>query len=401
MLGLNRKKNSGSNIITSVLGLVLATSVVAGPKEQANKMYNRITGVPPTPAILDQMTALITDGKAKDAAIIAMQNPSFLNITVFDMFTSFSNEDENNRVELNDYIATAIGLVRDDANFKDALTADVLYVAPAATPAWSTNDNLMYTTLQTGTLDFSAALVKTTQTAVIKPSLTVVDPSAANFTDFAGLLTTRGFAVAYYIDGTNRAALRFAGKTFLCRENLQMLDNTRPDLRIRQDVTRKPGGNSTVFRNKCAGCHTGMDPLAGAFAYMNSTEVTVNNVTFTQYQVTPGKVQKKYYINAENFPDGYVTKDDGWQNFWVEGPNKAIGWNGAAAGNGVRSFGQLYADTNAFSECMAKRTYARVCVQDPLTEAGPHIEKLTKAFIDGGYKMKNIFAEAATMCMGN
>jgi hypothetical protein len=259
----------------------------------------------------------------------------------------------------------------------------------------------MYDTLVTSTPNFSAALVKSTQTAVVRPGLQAVDPAAANFTDFAGLLTTREFAVGYYFDGTNRAALRFASKTFLCRDIDQLMDTTRPDYRIRQDVTRQPGGNSTVFRNKCAGCHSGMDPLTGAFAYMDSTTVTVGGATVTRYSVTPTKVNKKYYINAENFPDGYVTKDDSWLNLWVDGPNKALGWNGATSGKGVKGFGQLYADSNAFAQCMAKRAYARVCVQDALSQEGEHIDKLAKAFVDGGYKMKNLFAEAATTCMGN
>ena len=46
-----------------------------------------------------------------------------------------------------------------------------------------------------------------------------------------------------------------------------------PD-RIRQDVSRSPGGDSRVFLNSCIGCHAGMDPLAQAFAYYNYDETT-------------------------------------------------------------------------------------------------------------------------------
>lgn len=401
MLGLKKASKPVSKLLYPLLGVAIASNAFAGPKEQANRLHNRIAGVPPSATVLTQMTDLITAGKAKEAAILAMQNPNFLNITVFDMFAPFTNEDENNRVELTDYIATAIGLVRDDANFKDALTADVIYTAPAATPAWSTDNNLMYTTLVTSTPDFSPALVKSTQTAIVKPALQANTPAAATFTDFAGLLTTRQFAVGYYFDGTNRAALRFASKTFLCKDIDNLMDTTRADNGVRQDVSRQPGGNSTVYRNKCAGCHSGMDPLAGAFAHMDATEVTVNNQVVTRYSVNPSVVHKKYFINADTFPDGYVTKDNSWTNLWVEGPNKVVGWKGPTSGKGVKSFGQLYADSDAFAQCMAKRTYARVCVQEPLGQTGDHINKLSKAFVEGGYKMKNLFAEAATMCMGN
>ena len=47
------------------------------------------------------------------------------------------------------------------------------------------------------------------------------------------------------------------------------MDTTRPPDRIRQDVARSPGGDSRLFLNNCVGCHSGMDPMAQAFAYYN------------------------------------------------------------------------------------------------------------------------------------
>ncbi len=53
----------------------------------------------------------------------------------------------------------------------------------------------------------------------------------------------------------------------LCNDLEQVKDPSLPADRIRQDISRSPGGDSRIFLNNCIGCHTGMDPLAQAFAY--------------------------------------------------------------------------------------------------------------------------------------
>ncbi len=49
-------------------------------------------------------------------------------------------------------------------------------------------------------------------------------------------------------------------------------DTSRPPDRIRQDVSRSPGGDSRVFNNNCIGCHSVMDSMAQAFAYYDFDE---------------------------------------------------------------------------------------------------------------------------------
>ena len=83
----------------------------------------------------------------------------------------------------------------------------------------------------------------------------------------AGVMTTRAAAKAFFIDGTNRAMFRFTLLNHMCDDLEQVKDITRVPDRIRQDVSRSPGGDSRLFLNNCIGCHSGMDPLAGAFAY--------------------------------------------------------------------------------------------------------------------------------------
>src|SRR6185436_5284243 len=128
-------------------------------------------------------------------------------------------------------------------------------------------------------------LVQTTQTAVYGT------PSAAT----AGAITTRAAAQAFFIAGTNRAMFRFTLINHLCVDMEQVHDTSIVPDRIRQDVSRSPGGDSRVFLNNCIGCHAGMDPLAQAFAYYNFNS-TSGRMEYTGPPATP-TVQPKYFNN--------------------------------------------------------------------------------------------------------
>ena len=153
----------------------------------------------------------------------------------------------------------------------------------------------------------------------------------------AGVVTSRAAAKAFFIDGTNRANFRFTLINHLCMDLEQVHDITRVPDRIRQDVSRSPGGDARVFLNNCIGCHNGMDPLAQAFAYYDYeyTDLTGDNGRIVYNaegdidEATGTRVQAKYHINAGTFPFGYVTPDDQWDNYWREGANAALGWDEA------------------------------------------------------------------------
>src|SRR5437762_1387388 len=88
----------------------------------------------------------------------------------------------------------------------------------------------------------------------------------------AGLITRRKAAESFFIAGTNRAMFRFTLMNHLCHDMEQVQETSRPPDRIRQDVSRSPGGDSRGFLNGCIGCHSGMDPMAQAFSYYNFDE---------------------------------------------------------------------------------------------------------------------------------
>jgi len=93
----------------------LATNVaLAGDREQAKRIHDRIAGVPPTQAVLDLMEADIAAGDAQAAADRAMENDGFYNVTLKNFVAPWTNEAMSSFVPLNDYTATVIGIVKDN-----------------------------------------------------------------------------------------------------------------------------------------------------------------------------------------------------------------------------------------------------------------------------------------------
>ena len=85
----------------------------AGAREQAKRIHDRIAGVPPSESILDSMASLIPSDP-EGAAFIAMNDPAFYNVTLKNFAAPWTNEAMSKFVPLNDYIATVIGLVREN-----------------------------------------------------------------------------------------------------------------------------------------------------------------------------------------------------------------------------------------------------------------------------------------------
>ena len=83
----------------------------SGPRDQAIKLHNRLTGVPPTPATLNQMVNLINAQDSVAAARVALDRPEFYNIKAKNWVKTWTNEARTNRVPLNDYVATVLGVM--------------------------------------------------------------------------------------------------------------------------------------------------------------------------------------------------------------------------------------------------------------------------------------------------
>lgn len=387
--------------------VLLPTAADAGPREQARRLHDRIAGVPPAQATLNAMQALIAAGNARGAADIAMQNKSFYNVTVKNMVTPWTNEAQTRYAPLNDYTATVIGVVRDDLDFRRILYDDILYVGVSpdstALPAYSNDNNTHYETLERRNLNLgdAAVLQRRAQSAVTGL------PAEAT----AGVMTSRAASHAFFIAGTNRAMLRFTLMNHLCRDLEQLKDNTRPPDRIRQDVSRSPGGDSRVFHGTCLACHAGMDPLAQAFAYYDFNGVEGEPGGRIAYNragdvdaFTGIRVKQKYWINSNNFVHGFITPDDAWENRWRGGANAHLGWSPdlPGRGNGARSMGQELAWSNAFAQCQVKKVFRTVCLRDPTTAADHNaVSNISAVFRDNNFSLRRVFAETGSYCMGN
>jgi len=389
-LRLRRRSRALVTIIAATVGA--ATAALAGPREQAQRIHDRLAGVPPSDAVLDQMATHIENGNPLEAALLATRDRHFYTVTLKNFAAPWTNRDQSPFVPLNDYTTLVIGLVKDNEPFDQILYADALYVAPAVSPPPSATSNAHYEALEQRMLDPSFDPV----TQLQRTEQSSVYPVPAHAT--AGAMTTRAAAESFFIAGTNRAMFRFTLINHMCMDLEQVQDTSLVPDRIRQDVSRSPGGDSRVFNNSCIGCHTGMDPLAQAYAYFNFNEDT-GSIEYTE-----GQVQPKYFNNAETFPDGFVTPDDSWENYWREGRNRLLGWSRVlpGSGQGPKSMGQELAASDAFAQCQVEKVFKAVCLRPPVdADDRQQVDAMTASFRNGGYNLRNVFAQSAVYCMGD
>ncbi len=394
---------------TGLLVFSISSSLAqAGSREQAVQIHNRVAGVPPSETVLLQMAAQIDAGQVAEAVKIAMNNESFYSVTLKNMATPWTNRDQTVFAPLNDYTATVIGLVRDDADFRTALYDDVIYTSNASgLPAYSNSNNEHYEALENQGISLKDTLVRRTQS-----TLNGLPASATS-----GIITSRAAAKAFFIAGTNRAMFRFTLVNHLCRDLEQVHDTSLvPDF-IRQDVSRSPGGDSRVFLNNCIGCHNGMDPMAKAYAYYDY-EFDINGdpdgvsgaIHYNSEGVidpdTNSRVEKKYRINSSTFKPGYVTTNDDWQNYWRKGQNSHLGWawNSPAltgAGTGAKSMNMELAHSKAFASCQVEKVFQNVCLRKPgdATDRAK-VEEFTQNFAANNYQLKQVFIDTANYCKG-
>ena len=394
--------NARRSVLVKATALALAVATFASVQQeasadalsrrQAKRMHDRLIGTPPSPALLNDLEQRVATNRV-DAAMYMLRadlahSSAFYSTTLKNFATPWTNRDQTVFAPLNDYTATVIGIVRDDVDFRTALSADLVYVGQGINPAYSTTSNAHYETMESNNADLRVVLQATTQS-----SLNGLPPAAT-----AGIITSRGASEAFFIDGTNRAMFRFTLLNHLCHDMEQVHDTSRPPDRIRQDVTRSPGGDSSLFLNNCVGCHNGMDPMAQAFAYYDFDE------TQGRLVYTPGQVQPKYLINSDNFKPGFVTPDDRWDNRWrLAGKNTLLGWasNLPGSGNGAKSLGEELANSDAFAQCQAEKVFRTVCFRSPSDTADrAQVTASANGFKSGG-NLKRVFAETAAYCAGN
>ncbi|WP_228704444.1 hypothetical protein [Marinobacter antarcticus] len=390
-----------------LLTVAYAGNASAGAREQAKRIHDRIAGVPPSAAVLDDMEQDISAGNDLDAAFTAMEDPAFYNVTLKNFAAPWTNEAMTPFVPLNDYTATVIGLVRDDADFRRVLYDDVLYIGLWNNlPPYSNTGNAHYEKIDELGYDLSD---KQNFQGVSQAAYSGLPSSAT-----AGVITSRASARAFFSAGTNRAMFRFTLINHMCSDLEQVADTSLPPDRIRQDVSRSPGGDSRVFLNNCVGCHTGMDPMTQAFAYYDyeynpdsDPDGALGRLVYNTVNDpdTQSRVQGKYLINSSTFESGYVTPDDQWDNYWREGVNRRLGWNWSdnspGYGNGAKTLGKELAFSKTFAECQVKKVFKNVCLRPPSdSDDYAKVDAMVSSFRSQNFNLKQVFAESAVYCAG-
>lgn len=430
--------------ISSICKAAKASSLdTLAAQNQAKRLYERLTGVPPSPTQLIDLSNLLMEGKTEAAAFRAMDEKTtygFYKLILRNLFNPLSSRSARNDLDLNDFTATIAGLVKNNKNFDRALYDDIIYVGndnlvvggvsgsenlirpdnnepPAGmirgllrldNTDVRYDDNRHYSDLQKLN-DWPERLIEKQQSSVYA----LTTSGRVSVEDIAGLLTTRQWASEFYLAGTNRRSFRFLMKSFVCRDMEELMDTSLPDIRVRQDVDRSPGGDSRTYLTRCAGCHTGMDAFAGAFAYFDFN----NNQINYDRRLQGGN---KQFRQSNVFPTGYRLSDNSWVNFWTTGTNAHLGWRTPVGGTeaqvrgdrGAKSLGMVIARTEAFSECMVKQVYRRVCAKEPSRSESQLLTQISRQFEEGfsayeansasnPYNMRGLFARVAGVCFGH
>ncbi len=422
-----------------------------GALDQGRRLYERTTGIPPSEVVLNAMAQKILEGKTDEAAFEAMNHIKFYQSTLTHMFNPLSNPDRSSDLPLNDFSATVVGIVYNNEAFDQALYGDFFYKGEDALSVYDINggpvnlngdpdiriDNgtppsgfirpifrrggndtdIRYDTNQhyadlEKIPNWPTRLVKRSQVSMHAKLRT---DERYNVEDVMGLMTTRQAGLSYFNAGTNRRPLRFAFKYFLGYDLEQLHDASRPDVRVRREVDRSPGGNSLTYQQECRGCHAGMDALAGAFAYYDFNNDR-NAYNRSALQGAPNG--NKQYRQNNVYPQGYLLVDNTWVNLWVDGPNAKLGWRVPAgmsnvnSGTGARSLGMMLAATEAFSENMASIVFNRICLREPTPAEATSLKSVARDFENGfsnysafqaagAYNFRALWARVSTMCFGN
>ena len=392
----------------------------ADENSQAIALYRRLGGVTLSvsdPLIL-QMEDSLKQGDLKGAASIAANTSTFYNITVRDFATKMSTREESVSSELNDFIATVIGSIRDNVSAINMMTGNYYYRAEGVP---NVGDDLLadivtsnnhYRALDEEGADLSQVLIREDGQKVVDES-----DNVGVLRDSAGLMTTRGWMFTHANAGTNRRLIEFAFQIFTCTPIEQWASTSRPDNFIGRDVARDP---ISEFQTKCKSCHSGMDALRPATAYFDYEETdAATGEGFVKYRYTYNLdpdpddpddisvpvaadeqlVPYKFRRATEAYPPGYKVTNSSWTNYASQ---EQFGFRQAGQGSGFNSFARLIASSQQFSRCMVQRVFKTVCRQELTQEHRNTIDSLSEQFENGGYNLRDLFIDVAVhpTCMG-
>ncbi|NQY99264.1 MAG: hypothetical protein HRT45_01185 [Bdellovibrionales bacterium] len=402
--------------------------------KSAKVMLERITGIKHSLFSKDvnDIADLLAQGSQEQAVELAINHREFLNTTVKNMAQSMSNRSETIDESLNDFVASFIGVVRDDIDARELLTGDFMYIADpekVSVPSDAGRDiltsNRHYETLENQMYDIGASLVRVDsrnpvddpvgETLLGQSLLTGENNKVVPLRDSAGVVTSRAFMEEHASAGTNRRLVEYTFRQFMCVPIEQWADSSASDARVGGDITRFPSGDHRKYQTSCKSCHTVMDGFRGAFAYYDFSDGRVKNSSVNPIDalgIDPwtinadsSGVATKINWNQSIYPTGFATTDNSFVNQANRGSNERLfGWASAGGsrgpasvsqkasevGYGAKGLGQLIANSQRFPECMATRSYEALCLHSPSSVA-----KHASVFMQSNYNFKELFKSIA------
>lgn len=293
---------------------------------KAKRLYERMTGVKvsSTKPELKKVAEFISQNNDRGAANYITTTPDFLNVQVKNLSLRLSNKDESVKVPFNDFSALIVGVVRDNADFRDILTADYSYevrgVANDTDERTRYINQNNYTPIETTYLDMTnkGILVKNNNQKLVRNFWDTADTQAnykggqvvtlGGHPEPAGVFTTRTFAERNLSGGTNRRAVEFSLKQFLCVSMAEAADSSASDQYVGRDVERFPAGDHNKYLTSCKSCHSVMDGMRGAFAKMEYVNFTHGGATGTYSQMNGDfYVQQGILAEYNKYYADYVT----------------------------------------------------------------------------------------------
>ncbi len=453
---------------------------ISPARARALVLFTGVTGVsiPIDDSRLLIMEPLIAAGNEADAVKIATADANFYNIRVADMFRKISTREENILAPLSDLVATGVGVVRDGINAKELLTGNFTYqMDPALGYTYDASGNAQamiglppspdgkdlinlaapkflnmmiyndyYRYIESLNLSLFNVLTRVNGQLVLASRDVAgggIQGNPVPNPDPAGMLSTRAWSLSTETAGTNRRAIEYSFREFMCTPMANMADASMPDDHVGRDVDRSPGGNPAVYQTTCKACHAVMDGFRPAYAHYDfgGPNNTMAIAYYPLYHVDsslnpipmnadrgPGnsggtiagptdgkgypnwvayKLNKMTAGNSDAFqePLGYPVTNNKWVNYATNSLNaNQFGWRGPASGEGLAQFGALLAGSFGFSKCMVRRVFTEVCMRAPDIQAEmPLIESLAKEFEAKGYLLRNLFEKVAIQpaCLGS
>lgn len=353
------------------------------PEEKRAYFYHhRLTGVPPTPEVLEEMVSYI-NGEGEDglfnAAMLAASDKNFINLKLKNFIRDWANRATTKIATLNDSLLLVLGLVRDDKDFREVLYTDYIYTITkdgfiytyppegeiprdpwvrtngfnqrySDNPHYDQTENFSQIYINGGILGSSAYLNADLSLLDLNSFLTPdifkarqdfgaeIDAEIFELRDFdstlagrgliAGFMTTNNFAAEFYNGGTNRRATQYIFRNFLCKEFEEVADTTVDTQYVRRDVDRFPNGSVDKYLNYCVGCHAGQDALGNAFLHYYKEPNQYVRITYKSSKSGGPFAGIDFKVNlVNNYVDGYFVENDIWENLWVKNHNKSLGFD--------------------------------------------------------------------------